>query len=287
MWLQHEPRLNFPMFGNLVNEIDFTVQEDRKLNWRRLVSPLYRCLFRGESFGNMLSDYRHVFNPHGFSLRACFVDRDGRHVCSGQFTGTYRAGDHFYCNVNDWVVSQGAAMADGSLILIASRGRADRWQSSPGNVTLRVSNTATVAGYRTGFFARPLNAGHKHVGFTGLNPRVEANDKWVSGLLLINHSSEPAYDKWACPTVRLYRADGEYREAEFGDIAPHSSLERSVLQLFPDAEAFLAPSGGVGYTVTTLQGASLASVHVLRTCSGELCALEHSRPAHTNIINYL
>ncbi len=287
MWLQQEPRLNFPIFGNLVNEIDFTVQEDRKLNWRRIASPLYRSIFRRESVKSMLSDYRHMFDPQEFTFRACIVDRSGKHVCSGPLEGSYRAGDHFYCHVNEWIARQGAPMVDGNLILISNRGRADRWKSSPGNVTLRVSSDASIAGYRTGFFSRPLNAGHKHLGFTGLNPRVEANAEWVSGLMLINHSSEPTYEKWVRPSVRLYRSSGEYLEADFGDIAPHSSLERSLLQLFPDADSFLACSGGVGYTVTKLEGASLASLHVLRSRSGELCALEHSRPAHTNVINYL
>jgi hypothetical protein len=31
----------------------------------------------------------------------------------------------------------------------------------------------------------------------------------------------------------------------------------------------------------------LASIHVFRDGGGEIVAMEHSRPAHTNIIDYL
>lgn len=287
MWQPHEPRMNFPIFGDAVNEVDFTVQDDRRLTSRRIASPFYRWIFRGLPFATMLSDYQHMFAPRPLTFRGCFVDCKGELLCHGEFPGAHHPGDYFHCNINDWLASHNVPLQDGNFILVSNRGRADRWQSSPGNITLRIRSGSRVAGYRTGFFARPLNAGHKHVGFTGLNPRVEANEHWVSGLLLINHSSEPGYDNRVKPTVRLYRSDKEYLEADFGEIAPHASAERSILELFPDAEKFLSQSGGIGYTITTLKGTSLASVHVLRSRRGELAALEHSRPAHTNIINYM
>lgn len=287
MWQQHEPRMNLPIFGGALNEVDFTVQDDRKLDMRRLIAPAYHFVRRRSSWRAALGNYRNMLAPPPFTFKACFVNRLGEMKCHEALPGAYRAGDFFYLNVNDWLCRHNIPIQDGSLLLVSSHGRADRWQSSPGNVTLRVSEAGHAAGYRTGFFARPLNAGHKHVGFTGLNPRIEVNARWVSGLLLINHSSEPGYDKTVRPTVRLYLNPERFLETTFGDIAPHAARERSILELFPNAEEFLAPSGGVGYAVSTLTGASLASVHVLRYRSGQLASLEHSRPAHTNIINYL
>jgi hypothetical protein len=287
MWRQNEPRLNLPIFGDALNEVDFSVQDDRKLSMRRLIAPAYHFVRGGSSWRAALSNYRNMLAPSPFRFKACFVDRQGEIKCHEEFLDTYQAGDFFYLNVNEWLRRHDIKMQDGSLILISSHGRADRWQSSPGNVTLRVSEGGHVAGYRTGFFARALNSGHKHVGFTGLNPRIEVNAQWVSGLLLVNHSSEPAYDKTVRPTVRLHRNPESFLETTFGDIAPHAASERSILELFPNAEEFLASAGGIGYSVSTLSGASLASVHVLRHRSGQLASLEHSRPAHTNIINYL
>lgn len=286
-WQQHEPRMNLPIFGNALNEIDFTVQNDRKLSMRRLIAPAYHFARRKSSWRAAINNYRNMLAPLPFAFKACFVNKRGEIKCQEELPGAYRAGDFFYLNVNDWLHRNSIPVQDGSLILVSSHGRADRWQSSPGNVTLRVSEAGHAAGYRTGFFARPLNAGHKHVGFTGLNPRIEVSTRWVSGLLLINHSSEPGYDKTVCPTVRLHINSETFLEATFGDIPPHAFSEKSILDLFPNAEEFLAPAGGVGYSVSTLTGASLASVHVLRYRSGQLASLEHSRPAHTNIINYL
>lgn len=286
-WRQNEPRLNFPIFGNAVNQVDFSIQEDRKLTIRRAGSPLYRFLTRKLGLRAMLRDYRNMVSPQPFTFRGVFIDRAGKQLCCADIPGAFHAGDFFYCDINEWLTAHQIPVQDGNFILVANRGLADRWQSSPGNVSLTVNYEDRITGYRTGFFARPLNAGNKHVGFTGLNPRVEVTDQWISGLLLINHSSDPGYDAWVNPTVRLYRDDQNYLEAEFGNIAPHAGAERSVLELFPEAEAFLAPSHGIGYTVTRLSGFSLASVHVLRTRTGMLAALEHSRPAHTNIINYL
>lgn len=286
MWRQDEPRLNLPIFGSALNEIDFTVQDDRKLSMRRLIAPAYHFARGRSSWSAAIRNYRNMLAPPAFTFKACFVNRCGEITCHAELPGSYRAGDFFYLNVNDWLFCNNIPMQDGSLILVSSHGRADRWQSSPGNVTIRTTEAGHAAGYRTGFFARPLNAGHKHFGFTGLNPRIEVNKRWVSGLLFINHSSEPGYDETVCPTVRLHINPEKYLETSFGDIAPHAASERSILELFPNAEEFLAPAGGIGYSISTLTGASLASVHVLRHRSGQLASLEHSRPAHTNIINY-
>lgn len=286
-WRQEEPRLNFPIFAGAENHIDFTLQDDPPLTLRRFAAPAYHFAKGRKPLGTMLTDYRHFVAGEPYRFKGVFLDRQGRERLSGPLEGEYRAGDFFHCNLNDWLKANDIPLEDGNFVLVASRGRADRFLSSPGNVTLRVVTDERVCGYRTGFFSRPLNAGHKHFGFTGLNPHVEVNADWLSSLLLINHSSDPAYDKTVNPTVRLYREGGDFLEAPFGDIAPHAALERSMLDLFPEAEAFLAANGGRGYTVTRLKGASLASIHVQRSRAGQLASMEHSRPAHPNVVDYL
>jgi hypothetical protein len=286
-WRQEEPRLNFPVFAGIENHIDFTLQDDPPLTMRRLVAPVYHFVKSRKTLATLVKDYRHFIGGEPYRFKAIYLNRQGHLLYIGDFEGQYRPGGFFHCNLGLWLATQGMALQDGNLVLVASRGRADRFLSSPGNVTLRVIGPNRVCGYRTGFFSRPLNAGHKHFGFTGLNPHVEVNGDWISSLLLINHSSDPEYDKRVNPTVRLYRADGAHLEAPFGEIAPHAALERNLLELFPDVQAFLAASGGRGYTITRLKGASLASIHVQRSRDGELASMEHSRPAHPNVVDYL
>jgi hypothetical protein len=286
-WRDDEPRLNFPVFAGAENHIDFTLQDDVPLTWRRLGAPAYHFVKGRKPLSTMLTDYKQMVAPEPYRFRGVYLDRRGHQLLDAPLEGEYRPGGFFHCHLNEWVRSHGKTLQDGNLVLVANRGRADRFQSSPGNVTLRVLSDSRICGYRTGFFSRPLNAGHKHFGFTGLNPQVDVNARWVSALLLINHSSDPAYDKTVCPTVRLYRGDGQFLEAPFGDIPPHAALERNVLELFPEAESFLQDTDGRGYTVTRLKGASLASIHVQRSRDGQLASMEHSRPAHPNVVDYL
>jgi hypothetical protein len=286
-WGQDEPRLNFPVFAGVQNHVDFTLQAEPGITPKRLAVPLYHFLKGRKPFKTLLRDYRNLFSGEPYRFRGVYLDRQGQQLLSAPLPGEYKSGGFFHSHLNQWLQDHGVPLVDGNLILIANRGRADRFSSSPGNVTLRIVADDGVCGFRTGFFSRPLNAGHKHFGFTGLNPHVESNERWVSSILLINHSSDPAYDRRVTPTVRLHRSTDEFLEAPFGEIAPHAALERTVDELFPEARDYLASNAGRGYTITRLKGATLASIHIFRTREGRLASMEHSRPAHPNIVDYL
>lgn len=286
IWRQSEPRLNFPIFGDMENHIDITIQEPLPITGRKLAAPMYHWFKKRKRLAATLRDYRLLLTNPPYRFKGVFLDRQGKQLAADKLPGKFRAGDYFHCNVNEWLAELGVDMTDGNFILVADHGRPDLFSSSPGNATLRVVGPRHVAGYRTGFFCRLLNVGHKHFGFTGLNPQIEVSEHAIAALLLINHSSDPDYDRSVCPTVRLHRGVDEFLEAPFGDIPPHAALERSITELFPDAAEFLAPTDGRGYSITTLRGASLASIHVLRAPDGELLSLEHSRPAHPNIVSY-
>jgi hypothetical protein len=101
----------------------------------------------------------------------------------------------------------------------------------------------------------------------------------------MNHSSDPGYDRTVSPVIRLHRSHDEYLEAPFGTIPPHGALERGIADVFPGAATFVGADGG--YTITRNKGASLASLHVLRAADGSSMALDHSRPAHTNVVAYI
>lgn len=285
-WKKHEPRVHFPVFSNMENHIDITLQDPLPISIRKLGAPAYHWLKKRKSFIETIRDYQILLTNPAYRFRGIFVDRNGNQLAEGELPGSYKAGDYFVCHVNDWLESQGQSMVDGTFILIANHGRPDLFNSSPGNASLRAIGKETIAGYRTGFFSRTLNDGKRHYGFTGLNPQIEVNDQVVASLLFINHSSNPEYNQVANPTVRLYRNLADFTEVSFGEIPAHSAKERSLLDLFPNAAEFLKDSNGLGFSITSLKGASLASLHVLRRQDGELLSIEHSRPAYPNIVKY-
>ncbi len=287
-WNYWEPRVIFPYFKGYENVYDFVVQES--LNGETLkdfLRPAYYWYKGQKPFKQMLLNYWWVLTGAKIKFRYAFLSRQGELLKEWTHEGSYGKGDIFSVNISDLLKKENFADQDGEFLLIASRGRLDRWSSSPGNVTSRFIGQGKISGFRTGFFARPLNSGAKgHFGFTGLNPKVRMDENYEASLMLINHSSEPQYAHTAEPTVLLHRTPTEFLEAPFGVIPPLGIVERKLSDLFPNAEEFLKPTGGFGYTVTKVKGTSLASLHILRDRQGRLLGIEHSRPAHAAVIRY-
>jgi hypothetical protein len=287
LWHSWEPRAVFPVFADAQNGIDFAVQESLTPTWRSIARAGYTLMRRHKPPADAFRDLANLVLGRGMRFRGALVTRGGHFVRDWQLSGPLRPGGFFSVSVNELLAREHMAMTDGLFILIASRGRADRWSSSPGSATVRYVGDGYVAGYRTGLFTRQLNPvkGKRHFGFTGINPQVQVGDDVVASVLLINHSSDPEYDRRVSPTIRLHHDAASFLEAPFGDIPPHGALERSVTDLFPHAREFLAPNGGRGFTIARAQGASLASVHLLRSRSGRTLGLDHSRPAYTNVVD--
>lgn len=285
-WKSYQPRVYFPILSNMENHIDISLQEPLRISVRKMIAPLYHCAKKRKTLRDTLRDYLVMLTNPKYCFKGYFVDRKGKLRASAEFEGAFSAGEYFHLNVNSWLWSYDLPIQDGTFILVANHGRPDLFNSSPGNASLRLIGKDTVAGYRTGFFCRKLNDGKKHFGFTGLNPQIEVSGDAIASLLFINHSSDPSYDRPANPIVRLHRGVNDYIETHFGEIPPHAAVERSIPELFPNVVNFLSPVGGRGYTVTSLKGTSLASVHVLRRPDGALLSMEHSRPAYPNIVKY-
>lgn len=287
LWSPTEPRLIFPVFAGMENVIDLTLQPGPRRTWRDLARPAYNHYRRGKPLGPVLRDYWNlVFDP-AYRFRGCYLDRDGKLLLNTPLPGRFREGGYFSVQINQWLQDNGVPQGDGAFILVANRGRTDLWNSSPGNASLRVISPTHVTGFRTGFFTRSLNDGKKHFGFTGLNPQVVVDDQVVASLMLINHSSEPSYNSTVAPTVKLHRSPEEFIEAPFGEIPPFGTRERGLSELFPQAQEFLKPTQGRGFSVAQCKGSTLASIHVFRDKSGAVLSMDHSRPAHTNIVDYL
>lgn len=287
-WKPWEPRVIFPVFKNYENVFDFVVQDSiNGSGLKDLAKPFYYWLKGQKDFSIMLKSYWWILTRAKIKFRYAYLTRDGKLLHQWQDDGSYGQGDVFTVNLSKKLQDASIKQEDGEFLLIASRGRLDRWSSSPGNVTSRYVGAHSLAGFRTGFFARPLNSSAKgHFGFTGLNPKVRLDENYEASIMLINHSSNPNYELVADPIVYLYRSPTEFMEAPFGDIPPLGIVEKKLTDMFPNAQDFLKPTGGFGYTVTKVKGVSLASLHLMRDRKGALLAIEHSRPAHAAVIRY-
>lgn len=286
LWRPWEPRAVFPVFADAENSLDFVVHESLRPTARSLARIGVAMLKKQKPIDAIGRDVLNAVFGRGMAFRGAFLTRSGEFVRDWTLSEPLHVGQFFHASINRLLRESAIAVSDGLFVLIASRGRLDRWSSSPGSATARYVGKDYISGYRTGLFARPLNpvAGKRHFGFTGVNPQVIVADDIVPSVLLINHSSDPGYDRPVSPTIRLYRHPRSYLEAPYGEIPPHGALERAVTDLFPQAPEFLAPVRGKGVTVARAQGASLASVHILRSKSGRTMGLDHSRPAYTNVV---
>lgn len=290
LWKYWEPKAVFPLFAGVCTWIDFIAQDSLYCqSVKEFARPAYYLWQRKKNLPRVARDYVDTIFGRPMRLRGIALDRAGQYIGQWQLGEIRHPGDFISVDVNGLAENEGLKLSDGVLIVLASRGQNDMWSSSPGSATVRYIGDRFIGGYRTGLFARPLNPmqGKKHFGFTGLNPQIVIDDRLVASILLINHSSDPEYDRIVTPTIRLHRSPQEYLEAEFGEIYPHGALERSVTDLFPEAEQFLASTGGKGFTVAQAKGVSLASLHILRARGGISVGIDHSRPAFTNVVDYL
>lgn len=290
LWKPWEPKAVFPLFGGTRTFVDFVAQEGLFCrSWKDIMRPAYYLWHKKKKLVEVVHNYLNILLDRPMRFRGIVLERSGRYVGEWQLGEIYSPGEFISMDINALAEKSGIQLGDGVLILLANRGRTDIWNSSPGSATVRYVGDSLVGGYRTGLFSRTLNPVHgkRHFGFTGLNPQVILNDRIVPSILLINHSVDPEYDRIVTPTIRLYRNPSEFVETIFGEIPPHGALERSILDLFSKADRFLEPTGGRGFTVTQAEGSSLASIHILRARDGRSLGMDHSRPAFTNIVDYM
>jgi hypothetical protein len=288
LWAAHEPRAVLPIFAGMRNIVDFSVQPSFSPGWRTYAQPLYWLYRRRKDAASLVRDYRNLVLRRRLSFRGAFLSRGGEFLCELDFARGLGVGDFFLADVSKSIEGAGVPGQDGLLVLIANRGRTDLWSSSPGSVNVRYVGDRSVCGFRVGLFARILNPADsvRHFGFTGLNPQIRLGSRDRPAILLMNHSSDPEYDRPVSPVIRLHRTHDEWIEGPFGPIAPHGALERGIYDLFPEADEFAGTNKDRAYAVTRAQGASLASLHLIRSDDGSSMAIEHSRPAHTNVVAY-
>ncbi|RXH19561.1 hypothetical protein EAS54_07585 [Bradyrhizobium guangzhouense] len=297
-WKPYEPRFMFPTFSGIENRMGFSIPA-----WYR---PLDVRYLRSLVAGSLRKNFREAMKDlvpelgslvaSGFSKKLRFklhiLSRDGAYRATHEFPDSYAPGATVEVELSRLFAALKLPQDDYLVIAVMSRGRMDGFRSSPASYSMTYVDQDNVAIYRTGAFARPLNEGRlkAHVGFTGINPKIIATSDIVSSLMLINHSSDPAYAHTARPTSRLIREDGEELEADFGEIPPLGAREMSVVDMFGSRVFdFLKPFGGRGSTVTTCAGVTLASLHLQRTNDNRrtLLGIEHSRPAHMNLAGIL
>lgn len=281
LWRDWEPRVAFPAFAGMFNSYEFTIQPGLELrSLKNLLYPIY--LLRSKEitlrdacvrYLQLLRGPRIAFRTYRLNAQGGFIEEL---IPSAPITTS-----ETYIFQHDLR----EAKADEMILFVGTRGRMDKFFTSPGSMTARYSAEHGIAGYRTGFMARPLNAGKGHYGFTGLNPATTNNPHIRMGILLINHSSNPAYNQSAAPVVRLHRTKNDYIERSFGMIAPHGFLEIDLETVFPELAA-MKENHGPFWFVTECKGTTLASFHTYRNMQHQLLAIEHSRPSHAHILDY-
>lgn len=221
-------------------------------------------------------------------VRGVLTTRQGEFIREFPELGVWRAGQSFEINVNKMLADYGLPLKDAMFMLIMNLGDHPEALSDINIFSMSYEDDHFYTTYRTGAFARTLNdfSKKKHAGFMSVNPKIIVNQSHVSSLLFINHSSDPAYADMVCPTIKLYRSDGESLEKEFGPISAFGCVERSMEDIFGmSVREFLAPAGGLGTTVSTVRGYTLAGISVLRSRDGRSMSIEHTRPTQSYLIN--
>lgn len=289
LWKEHEPRFGFPVFEGCINKVSQAVRLDF-------------CRFSGKkavksSLGRLKSGRLPnlgMFAPllqQGYGsmrVRGVLTSRQGEFIRDLGELGIWSAGQAFEINVNETLASHGLPMQDAMFMLIMNLGEHTEALSDINIFSMSYEGNHYYTNYRTGAFARTLNdfSKKKHAGFMSVNPKIIVNERHVSSLLFINHSSAPEYADTVCPTVKLYRSDGKSLEQEFGPIPAFGCVERSMEDIFgSDVREFLAPTGGLGATVSTVKGYTLAGISVLRSRDGRSMSIEHTRPTQSYLIN--
>lgn len=297
-WKPHEPRFILPTFAGLECRLGLSIPV-----WYRPLDLRYlRSLVGGSLRKNLLETLKDLgpeltsLVASGFSSKLRFklhvLSRNGEYLASYEVPSAYKPRASFELDLSKLLADMKLPDDDYLVVAVMSRGRMDGYRSSPASYSITYIDQDNVAIYRTGAFARPLNEGRlkSHVGFTGINPKVIATSEVVSGLMLINHSSDPEYAFAARPNSVMIREDGERLEGDFGEIPPLGAREMSVADIFGNRVFdFLKPFEGRGTTVTTCMGVTLASLHVQRANDNRrtLLGIEHSRPAHMNLAGIL
>jgi hypothetical protein len=292
-WRPWEPRFGFPVFRDMTSRVSFSIRPDfAPVSWKSFPIIVKTALRQGwKPTLDLLREHLSLlFSGAGrnLSFRLVVTSRGGNYLATHRVPGRFPPGGSIDLNVTEIIKGMGLPTDEYMAILIMSRGRADGFRSSPGSYSMTNCDDRRYTTYRTGGFARSLNDPRRkrHSGFRGINPKAVANERSMSSLLLINHSSWPQYDQTVTPRSVLLRADGATREADFGPIRPFEGVERSLADLFGnDVADFLAPSAGRGTVITTCAGVTLASIHLMRSRDGTSMSIEHSRPSHTYLLN--
>jgi len=289
LWRDSEPRFGLPVFARCVNRVSQSVRTDfGTFNWKKAARAELGRLKRGKpptltALRSLLDSMRRL----PVRIRGALTTREGELVHDFGLIGAWTGGQALEIDVNQLMAAQGIPRQDAMFIVIMDMGAHPEALTDLNIFSMSYESDRHYANYRTGAFARSLNdfAKKKHVGFVSVNPKITVDEGRVSSLLFINHSSNPAYDDTVDPTVRLYRQDGQWREAQFGPIRAFGGVERTIEDLFgPEVRDFLGPRT-LGTTVTRLPGYTLASLSLLRSRDGELMAIEHTRATQSYLFN--
>lgn len=285
MWTQNEPRLHIPILAEPSETyIDFAANHDfKKRTLKGLARVVYYYIKKIKNFKESLFLlWCWIFQPE-VKYRFVILDSHGKSYLGPISLKEHQRNSSFSFKLSDYVRKE-QLKPHSTLVIIGSRGRVDRWSSSPGNVSVKFVTPQSIYGYRTGFFARQLNARKGHFGFTGVNPKVILDSEYGSKVMLVNHSSKPEYDQVLNPRLKIFNLNNEFLEAEFGKIEPHSYRIVDLEEIIPGAQELLKKTDGLGMSVIEEKGSSLASYHLVYNKKTGSIAMDHSRPSQSQLL---
>lgn len=289
LWNDNEPRFGFPVFAECINRVSQAVRIDFcRFNWKKAVKQSLTAIKQRRVVDPRIFLPLITKNTSAMTVRGVLATQRGEFVEDFGALGKWSAGQAFEINVNELLASRGLPITNATFLLIMNLGEHAEALSDINIFSMSYEGKSFFANYRTGAFARTLNdfAKKKHAGFMSVNPKVIVNDRFISSLLFINHSSNLSYNDAVSPHVRIYRQDGRHMDAEFGPVPAFGWVERSIEEIFgKEAGDFLKPSGGLGTTISRVKGYTLAGISILRSRDGKSMSIEHTRPTQSYLIN--
>lgn len=292
LFAQHEPRNVFPFFKNCENHINYVLREKVSQNPLLVLQFIAKRFIRGRDLIESNKFFRRILldSLRGIKInfRGAFLDQGGKlislfpNICSVQY------GQGFDISVNQLLLENNVELQDGQFLLIADRGLKLVPQSyTTGTVSAIYMSEHSYTCYRNGIFARSVNDfnHHKPRGFRSIAPHVFANEEVEASAYFFNFSSDLDYSDTVNPKIKIYNANNQYLEGEFGDIKPFGARERSLTDIFGlKVIDFLSVGNGCGTMIAEEHGHTLGSIHLLKNKNTKSLSMEHTRPTHMYVV---
>ncbi len=286
----YEPRAVYPIFKDCDNRLSYVLRDTYVPSFKAAIRHAAGRVLKRDHHTSAKFLFRIVLDSiRGIKInfRGAFLNRDGKLIAEFPRLFSIKYLNGFDLSINDILARNNIDLQDGQFLLIADRGVKLDGGYSIGTVTATYKSKFGFTCYRNAAFARPINEfkHHRSYGFRSIAPHMVVKDGIESSAYFFNFSSDPDYEFTANPEVRMYRDDGEFLTAKFGDIPPFGSREYSMTEIFGNEVGdFLRSNDGYGTLVAEQKGVTMGSMHMIRNSKTNSLSIEHTRPTHMYVV---